>query len=279
MKAITLPPLFLELYGRGCEVRSSSGTVLDHLAWVYEGCQVKRPLQPQVRLGLHGDGESGYTITVEGIPVAADPSLLTALLLLDLEILRWPLFLNLPLLLIHAAWIAQGKKALLLVGEGGCGKSSLGYLLVRAGLSYGSEEVAAFSPEGKLLPFPRRILLKADNPLVTRLALKQDSRNLLARVDGRFYVLPPEMSWASPGFYDCTFVFLQFRPDGPGLQVTPLKTLEALRRLLAAAFSLKGLGSPLFSILVQALGPDQALALKYASLEEACSFLVGLVNG
>lgn len=271
--------MYFKLFDRVCEVRASSGPVLDHLAWVYEGCRLRPPGHAEVRLDLRGDELTGYTVSLDGTRVAAAATLPAALLLLDLELLRWPLFLNPSLLLFHAAWLAKDRRALLLVGEGGSGKSSLGYLLAARGLALGSEEVAAFAGTGRLLPFPRRILLKADNPLVPRLALKQDPRNLLAAVDGRFYVLPPQVSWAPPGFYDCTFVFLNYQAGGPGLQVALLDTLEALQLLVGAAFGLKGLSPSLFAVLVESLEPARALALTYASLEEACAFLGELAHG
>ena len=279
MRPIALNPLFLKLYDRVCAVTASSAPVLEHLSWVYDGCRLQRPAPAAVRLGLFGDEHHGYTVTVDGIPAAQEPTLLAALLYLDLEILRRPLFLNSPLLGFHASWIARGSRAVLLVGEGGCGKSSLCHQMLSLGFEYGSEEVAAFSADGRLLPLPRRIMFKPDNPLIPQLGIRQDPRNLLAGFDGRFYVLPPGVSLASSGFYDCTFVFLHYQDDGPELEALPLKTLDALQRLCGAAFRLQAMSSSLFAALVGSLSPERAVAVNYSSPGAALAFLLKLADG
>jgi hypothetical protein len=276
---ISLPPLFLEIFGRVCEVASSSAAALTHLGWVYAGCLLPFPAPAAVRLGLFGDELAGYTVTVDGAPGAQEAALTAALLHLDLELLRRPLFLQPRLLGLHAAWAARGGRAVLLVGEGGCGKSSLCYLLASRGLACGSEEVAAFSGEGRLLPFKRRIMWKREHPLISRLGIEQDSRNLLAGLDGRFYVLPPGVSWASAGFYDCVFAFLRYQEGGPDLETIPLDTMAALERLGAASFDLRAMSRDLFAALVRSLGPERAVAVNYASLDAAMTFILELVNG
>jgi|GEM_PF-3450893 hypothetical protein len=267
------------MFGRVCEVAASSLPVLAHLSWVYEGCRLASPAPPVVRLQLKGEDKAGYTVTVNGSPVAGGSSLFSALLLLDLEILRLPLFFPPPLPGFHAAWVARGKEAFILAGEGGCGKSSLCYLLVLHGFAYGSDEATAFSPDGGLLPLPRRIMLKGDNPLIPRLALKQDDRNLLAGFDGRFYVLPEDFCLAPPGFYDLSFVFLKYQGDLAMIKVTPVRTLDALRSLLGLAFRLKTVTPSLFALLVKSLGPGRALVLEYGSLDQALAFLLELADG
>ena len=52
-----------------------------------------------------------------------------------------------------------------LVGESGCGKSSLAWALTRRGLGYFSDELAPIEVEGvRVLPFPRALRLKAAPP-------------------------------------------------------------------------------------------------------------------
>lgn len=265
--------LRLRIFDSICLVSTNLTPVHDHLRFVYERCRVKKTNPPDLRFELVRNGEGNFKVGVEG--AANDPrsSLLPALLALEWEMTRRALFRNSNLAAFHAAWVARDDTALVLVGEGGSGKSTLSFELAREGWAYGSDEAAAFSGgDGRLIPFPRRILLKEDNPLITRRHLPQSRRNLLALMDGRYYVWPPKVNAAPPGCYDCYYFFLHFQPQGR-FKTTPLETLDALKQLLAARFFEGPMSPALFHHLVQTLGPNRAFEVCYSSPVEVKKFL------
>ena len=66
-------------------------------------------------------------------------------------------------LLLHAAWVERGGRAVLMTGQSGSGKSTLAALLAERGWRFGADEFALLDPAtGRLVPFPRPISLKND---------------------------------------------------------------------------------------------------------------------
>ncbi len=64
-------------------------------------------------------------------------------------------------LLLHAATVAKGDRALILTGESGSGKSTLSALLMAQGWRFLGDEFALIDPKtGLAMPFPRPISLK-----------------------------------------------------------------------------------------------------------------------
>lgn len=68
---------------------------------------------------------------------------------------------------LHAAAVERAGRALLLAGDSGAGKSSLSLALLGEGWRLTTDDLAAVTPEGALLPFP------------TPISLKPGTRNLL----------------------------------------------------------------------------------------------------
>jgi len=65
-------------------------------------------------------------------------------------------------LLIHAAALANEGLGIILPGPSGAGKSLTAAALTASGFEYFSDEVAVVTDDGRLLPFPKVISLKAD---------------------------------------------------------------------------------------------------------------------
>jgi hypothetical protein len=62
--------------------------------------------------------------------------------------------------LIHAAAVADGERAVVLPGPMGAGKSTLAAVLVQSGLAYLTDEVVAIDPEsGTIRPYPKYLSL------------------------------------------------------------------------------------------------------------------------
>lgn len=96
------------------------------------------------------------------------------------------------LFFVHAAALADGGMATLLVGDSGAGKSTTAYALAASGMSYLSDELAPIDPRaGDVLPYPRAICLKHAPPapltlppehLRTEWTLHVRARDLLSHV-------------------------------------------------------------------------------------------------
>ena len=274
-----MKPLLLRVFDAVCAVAVEPGPVRDHLAFVYEQTRIRENALPDISLGFSGQPDGSFKVEADGETLLEEARLLPALLCLDQEILRRPLVLRAGVAGFHAAWLAHRDAAFFLVGPGGCGKSTLAYELGRRGFAYGADEVAALATaDGRVLPFPRKIMLKADNPLIPGLDLPQSPLNLLSALDGRYYVWPPGMAAAAPGHYRTYFFFLEYQPDCQ-LEAVPLDTLAALEKLFAACFRLHRVNQTLYQMLVQALGPQTAFALRYSSPGAAAAFIREIRDG
>lgn len=64
---------------------------------------------------------------------------------------------------VHAGVVAFDGRALLLPGRSAAGKTTLTAALLGAGAAYGSDEYAVLSPDGRVLPYPRRLEIR-DRP-------------------------------------------------------------------------------------------------------------------
>jgi hypothetical protein len=65
------------------------------------------------------------------------------------------------LIFVHSGAVALQNKVLLLPGRSGVGKSTLTAALVRAGATYLSDEYAAITAMGEVVPYPRALTLRA----------------------------------------------------------------------------------------------------------------------
>lgn len=124
----------------------------------------RRWLRPSVTIG--GD----YTLP-EVAPLPLAHGLLAAEMAMNLQMaLGWRRHL-----LLHAAVVERGGRALVLTGASGSGKSTLAALLMRRGWRLLGDEFALVEPTSGLLhPFPRPISLK--NASVALLGERQGSR-------------------------------------------------------------------------------------------------------
>jgi len=134
---------------------------------------------------------------------------------------------------VHAAALALEGRALLLVAESGCGKSTTAWALLHHGFRYGSDELAPVDPStGCVHAFPSALCLKADPP---------DSFPLPAgaiRTPHTRYVpvecLPaPLAPFPSP---PATIFFIRYRPRATP-SVRKLAAAEAGARIFAEALN------------------------------------------
>jgi hypothetical protein len=154
-------------------------------------------------------------------------------------------------LLVHASVAGRNGQALLFPGVSGAGKSTLIAALVRAGLSYLSDELAPI-PLGSssVLPYPRSITLEQGSwPAFPELAVPGRS---IRAIDQWF--VPPEH--LRPGCVDRqrrTIAAIIFPRAEPGATTTvdEIGRAEALMRLTRNTVNLTSHGAPGFHTLAE----------------------------
>ncbi|WP_419808649.1 HprK-related kinase A [Sphingomonas sp.] len=120
----------------------------------------RRWLRPQVAIG--GD------LTLPGaLPLPLAHALLAAEMAMNLQVaLGWRRHL-----LLHAAVVERGGRAVVLTGESGAGKSTLAALLMARGWRLLGDEFALLGADGMLHPHPRLISLKNESVAAVAAAL------------------------------------------------------------------------------------------------------------
>lgn len=180
------------------------------------------------------------------------------------------------LLGLHAGVVAQGGGALLLPGASGSGKSTLTALLVAAGFTYFSDEIALLRDgDLQVMPVPLPLCVKQGGvgPLLASFPALAEAR-FHWRADGKrvTYLPPPPSSLPPPG-RACpvrAVVFPRYTPgegpaEGEAARCERLAALAALERLLAECL-LVGVRLDVARIgaLVRWIGATPCFALRYA---------------
>ena len=188
-------------------------------------------------------------------------------------------------LVVHAAVVERGGRALLLPAPPGSGKSTLCAALVARGWRLLSDELALIDRDtGRLVPLPRAISLKNESiPIIARFwpdavmgAVVHDT------VKGSVvHVRPPADSVrlshvsAAPGL-----IVLPSYRNGDTTQLVPLSKAEAFMRLVDSAFNYSMHGRAGFQLLADLVGASACFRFTYAgALDEAVAAFDGLAAG
>lgn len=110
----------------------------------------RRWLRPSVQI-------AGDHVLPEALPLPLAQGVLAAEMGMNLQIALG----ERRFLLLHAACVEQGGRALILTGESGSGKSTLSALLMASGWRFLGDEFVLIDPaSGQAFPFPRPVSLK-----------------------------------------------------------------------------------------------------------------------
>ena len=214
----------------------------------------RRHLRPSVRIA--GDR------TLPGAePLALAHGLLAAEMGMNLQMaLGWRADL-----LLHAAWVERGERAVVLTGHSGSGKSTLSARLAGAGWRFGADEFALLSPAGRLRPFPRAISLK--NQAVADLGQPWPGAHfgpvLTDTPKGTVRHLAPPASAVARMADDARPALLLFPSFGHPLAVREVGRDEAFVRLTQASTNYVALGRRGFDTLTRFVREVPALAIDY----------------
>jgi HprK-related kinase A len=183
--------------------------------------------------------------------------------------------------MIHAAVLERGGRALVLPGVPGAGKSTLCTALAHRGWRLLSDEFALIKPgDGNLEPWPRPISLKnASIEVMRRWApeaymsapVPNTNKGTVA------HVRPPAESVrrASEPATPAWLVFPTFA-KGAAAELTRLPKARAFFRLANCSFNYESLGIRGFRTLSRMIDACDAYEFRYASLDDALSLLGAL---
>lgn len=181
-------------------------------------------------------------------------------------------------LVIHAAVVARGERALLLPAPTGSGKSTLCAGLVQRGWRLLGDDLALLRPEdGAFVPIPRPISLKNDSIQVIRRFAPAATMGPAwpdTRKGTITHLRPPADSVARAGQAagPSWVVFPQFRAGSRG-RLVPHSKAQSLLRLATNAFNYSLLGATGFQSLVRLIEASECYEFEYEDLGHAVELL------
>jgi hypothetical protein len=151
-------PLALHLLGMAVRLETNDPELRERLAVCYAPV-----LSQDMRSGLRGTlerGPHGYRVAVDGGAARYESDPVTALRVLNHELLQALMRRSRAHYFVHAAVLVWRARALVLPGLSRAGKSTLALALVLAGAGYLSDELLAFTSAARAEPVPRALKIR-----------------------------------------------------------------------------------------------------------------------
>lgn len=183
--------------------------------------------------------------------------------------------------MVHAAVVERGGRAIVLPGEPGAGKSTLCAAMIHRGWRLLSDEFALLRAGGRLVPWPRPVSLKGASIDVIRAFAPEVSisRPVPDTVKGTIaHMRPPTASARRAGetAAPAVVVFPRYRA-GAATTLTPLPRSGAFFKLADQSHNYAVLGTQGFETLAGIIDTCEAFDFTYSDLEEAVRLLASLV--
>ncbi len=228
----------------------------------------RRWLRPSVRI-------AGDHVLPEALPLPLAQGLLTAEMGMNLQVALG----ERRFLLLHAACVERGGRALILTGESGSGKSTLSALLALHGWRFMGDEFVLIDPAtGMAHPFPRPVSLKNASiaALMALLPAERFGPEIRGTPKGMIRHLRPDA--AALAFMDeparpARIVFPRF---GFPRDVRDVLPSEAFVRLTQASTNYVALGESGFEALTGLVMQTLATAIDYPDTETALALVEAL---
>ncbi|WP_374471597.1 hypothetical protein [Phenylobacterium sp.] len=180
--------------------------------------------------------------------------------------------------LAHGAMLVRDGRGLLLTGDPGAGKSTLGLAMAAAGWTFGGDDIVRVWPDARASPVTFAACAKSGAwPLLDALWAGFAALPSWIRNDGQQvrYLLPPDLADRSPRTLDAVVVLS--RESGAPAGLHPLSPLDGLRALVAGAHSGRwSLTGDALRALVDRLERIPCRRLVYSDAREAIPVLEGL---
>ncbi len=187
-------------------------------------------------------------------------------------------------LILHAAVLERGGKALILPAPSGSGKSTLCAGLLFSGWRLLSDELAMICPrDGNLVPNPRPVSLKNESiQVISKFApgvqfgsqVKETSKGIVAHFAAPEAAVRQAGRRATPAWV----VMPKYRA-GQSAQLRPIERSSAFMQLIENAFNYDVFGAEGFSLLGSVLDRCQCFSFEYSSLPEAAAVFNRLADG
>jgi len=226
------------------------------------------------------------TIWADGVCVASrvPPGLVLPMLawLLNQGALSHPQ----DLLLFHAGVVANPHGGIAIFGRSGSGKSTLTAALVVRGLSYLSDEVAAFDPSSKqLLAYPKALSLDDAALAVLRSATTgwpqiRPVDEQIAQWSRTEWQIPASSLRPGSTSGSCSAriaLFPELRPGAP-TALHPMRSSEAMLLLLANSFNFVDEPTDRFWDCVELARTVESYSLVLGDLQTACTTVLDLLD-
>jgi hypothetical protein len=188
---------------------------------------------------------------------------------------------NSRLLLVHAAAAESHGRAVILPAPAESGKTTLVAGLVRNGLRYLTDEAVALRLDGdeRVVPYPKPLTIEAGSQEVLADLRPEVDELISGYLTGPWHVSP--LSIRISAVADCAvprfLVVPRYAADGP-TALSPLRRVEALRRVAEGTFNLETFGRRGFERLAQLVRGCQCYELAVADLERACQMVLTLFD-
>ncbi|ALT79246.1 HprK-related kinase A [Paucibacter sp. KCTC 42545] len=186
-------------------------------------------------------------------------------------------------IIIHAAVVERGGRAMVLPAPPGSGKSTLCAGLVNRGWRLLSDELTLIDPQtGELVPLARPVSLKNRSIEVIKAFAPQAVFGPLTRdtVKGTVAHMKPPADSVLRNTERARLAWVVFPRYVAGSPVTPkpLPRAEAMMALVDNAFNYHLHGRQGFETLVDRVAASHCLRFEYCDLEQACQFFTQLAD-
>ena len=179
-------------------------------------------------------------------------------------------------IVLHCASLIRGDRAILLLGEPGAGKSTLGMFASQHGFALGGDDIALFDPKtGDIAPLPLPLTLKQGSwAMLPRSDWRGEKQERVLRADNVEVVyLPLSQSTLPPPLTARALVLLDRRAEGAPARSDWLK-IDCLRHLCHESKSRSGRASVEdMQALLAMVTSAETSSLRYADAAEAGKML------